>query len=145
MRKVESSIIINCKPEQVIAAFLDHQHLQNWWGVERSLVEKKRNGVWALAWQISDQGIKYVSTGIISTYEASSWLVINNLIYFNPDRGILGPMQLKIEVERIGRHDTKIVLTQSGYQDGEHWDWYYEAVLKAWPVALRELKKYLER
>jgi hypothetical protein len=34
-------------------------------------------------------------------------------------------------------------VTQDGYREGEAWDWYYEAVLKAWPSALEGLKKYL--
>jgi hypothetical protein len=38
---------------------------------------------------------------------------------------------------------TLLHVTQDGYREGEAWDWYYEAVLKAWPSALEGLKKYL--
>ena len=144
MRIVESSILIHCKAERVIASFLEEEDLKGWWGVQRCLVDKKVHGSWALAWEISSAGIKYISTGIITTYQPASHLIISNLAYFNPDRQILGPMQLELLAEQTQPHETKLKLIQSGYQYGGDWDWYYEAVVNAWPVALRVLKNYLE-
>ena len=145
MRQVESSIIIKCRPREVIAAFLDHKHLKNWWGVERSLIEKRINGTYALAWQISEGGIKYLSAGLITSYDSRYELIISNFIYCNPDRPILGPMRLELQAHELNPKQCKLILIQSGYQTGEHWDWYYEAVVHAWPLVLEELKKYLER
>ena len=144
MREVESSIHINCQPVTVIDAFLDEKDLKGWWGVQRSLVEKKVNGAWTTAWEISPAGIKYISSGIISAYEPHSHLTISNLIYLNPDRQILGPMQLELFSAKNKNGGTDLRLIQSGYQQGGDWDWYYEAVRKAWPLALEWLKKYLE-
>jgi hypothetical protein len=145
LRVVENSIAINCKPSAVIDAFLEDSHLKGWWGVQRSLVEKKINGIWATAWEISEAGIKYISSGVITAYDPDSLLEISNLVYFNPDRQILGPMKLDIVAEPSKNMYTDVQLTQSGYQDGADWDWYYEAVLNAWPYALGLLKEYLER
>ena len=145
MRKVESSIAISCKPEQVIAAFLAQQHLHKWWGVERSLIEKRINGTYALAWEISESGIKYLWTGLISSYDPRCELIVSNLVYCNPNRPMLGPMKLDLKADKLQSNHCKLTLIQSGYQTGEHWDWYYEAVVHAWPAVLGELKKYLER
>ena len=53
-------------------------------------------------------------------------------------------MQLEIKVKQVGKNSCMVNLIQSGYLDGEDWDWDYQAVLQAWPYALNLLKKYLE-
>jgi uncharacterized protein YndB with AHSA1/START domain len=143
MRSVEALVIIRAKPIEVINAFVDHEHLKAWWGVERSLVEARPGGVWALAWEISEAGMKYVSSGTLHDYEAGEYLRIDNLVYLNPERQILGPLTLEIFADEI-RDGTKVRVIQSGYQSGNDWDWYYDAVVQAWPYALELLKKYLE-
>lgn len=40
---------------------------------------------------------------------------------------------------------TELYLCQDGYQEGSDWDWYYEAIKKAWPAVLLTLKEYLEK
>jgi hypothetical protein len=40
---------------------------------------------------------------------------------------------------------TKLKLVQGGYQNGDDWDWFYEAVKNAWPNVLEELKMFLEK
>ncbi len=143
MRSVEALIIIKARPIEVTNAFVEQEHLKAWWGVARSLVEAKIGGVWAVAWEISEAGIKYVSSGIFHDYEAGEYLRIDNLVYMNPERQILGPLTLEIFADEI-RDGTKVRVIQSGYQSGDDWDWYYDAVMQAWPYALGLLKKYLE-
>lgn len=70
--------------------------------------------------------------------------MIKNYVYLNPDKQILGPMELEIDLLVTGNNTTKVGVVQSGYQYGSDWDWYYNAVLQAWPVTLESLKKYLE-
>jgi uncharacterized protein YndB with AHSA1/START domain len=144
MKKVEASIDVDTSPQLAMDAFILPQHLQGWWGVERSFIELKPGGLYSLAWQISGTGIKYISTGVISAYQAGKKLQIDKLVYFNPDKPILGPLELTFEVEPTGS-GTKISVCQAGYQEGEHWQWYYEAVVQAWPMVLKELKLYLEK
>ena len=57
--------------------------------------------------------------------------------------GLNGPMKLELFAAENDQ-GTNLRLKQSGYQHGGDWDWYYEAVKAAWPVALELLKKYLE-
>ena len=57
---------------------------------------------------------------------------------------MLGPMSLLITVDE-GTRDSKLYICQEGYQEGGDWDWYYRAVLDAWPKALEQIKNYLEK
>src|ERR1044072_8964286 len=132
-KRVETTIQIKAKPNAVLNAFTDPLHLKNWWGVERSLIEPKKGGVYALAWQIREPGMGYVSSGIITEYLPACQLKIGQIVYFNPQRPILGPMELIILTTPENRN-TVLSIIQSGYQSGTDWQWYYEAVKAAWPT-----------
>ena len=144
MRSVQASIEINAAPEEALDAFMEFDHLKEWWGVERALIEKRGGGAYTLAWGISNAGLKYISSGSIGSYEPGRRLEIVNLVYLNAEMPPLGPMSLSVHV-KASVNGTLLELTQAGYQSGEVWDWYYEAVRKAWPAVLLELKKYLEK
>jgi uncharacterized protein YndB with AHSA1/START domain len=145
MRLVAASIEINARPEKILPAFLNQEHLKVWWGVERSLIEPKAGGVYTLAWNISEQGIKFISTGVIEELIPGEYLMIKNFVYLNPEKKILGPMELEIDLIETGDNLTKVGVIQSGYKYGGDWDWYYDAVVKAWPQTLELLKNYLEK
>lgn len=122
---------------------MDFDMLNGWWGVEKALVEKREGGVYALVWDISESGFRYVATGIIKSYKADAILEIENYTYLNLNMPIMGPMGLIIEA--IVKHNqTELTITQTGYQSGGDWDWYYDAVKQAWPDVLASLKEYLE-
>lgn len=144
MRKVENTISINVKPEKIFTAFLDPKMLRDWWGVEKTLIEAKEGGNYALAWSVSENGFGYVTTGRIETFEQNRALKINNFLYFNPKMEIIGPTCLSITVTDQNEIPS-LTVCQSGYLDGGHWDWYYNAVHEAWPAVLRHLKTYLEK
>lgn len=143
MRKVEAAIDIHQPASVVFDAFTSPVSLQQWWGVERCLVEHKQGGLYSLAWNISKKGIQYISTGVITVFIPGKELLIDHLVYFNPDKPILGPAYLDIKF-REENGTTSVVLVQGGYQEGKDWDWYYEAVKEAWPKVLVDLKKFLE-
>ena len=143
MKKVEVHINIQTEAERVIKAFVDEEMLKEWWGVERSHIDKKVDGSYILAWQITEEGIKYVSTGMIKTYDPSGELHITNLTYLNPEKTFLGPMSLLVSASQKEDH-SEVYLCQDGYQVGGDWEWYYEAVKEAWPSVMVTLKEYLE-
>lgn len=143
MRKVETTIELKSPPEKVIEAFLDYKMLKEWWGVERALIEKKQGGMYHLAWNVTAQGFGYISSGIIKTYDPKRILVIDKYTYFNPEYPLFGPMLLFVNTSKIGT-GTMLTITQSAYQEGEHWEWYYHAVKEAWPQVASNLKDYLE-
>jgi uncharacterized protein YndB with AHSA1/START domain len=141
---VTAEIRILSSPKQVLSCFYDPIHLKGWWGVERSLIELKNGGLYSLAWEISEKGFKYVSSGTISRYEEDLILELENMVYFNPEKSILGPMKMSFEVTAINSRESLLRIRQDGYQEGGDWDWYYEAVKDAWPKALVYLKTYIE-
>ncbi len=146
MRKVESTIQINAKVENVLSAFTDANQLKEWWDVERCFIDLKENGNYTLAWNISENGFKYIFSGIIKKYVSGKNLHITNILYLNPDRPILGPFQLLIELSSIS-NGTNLYLKQWPYPDNkeEDMDWYFDSVKSAWPAVLRTLKEYLEQ
>lgn len=143
-RSVEVSVRIRTTPEKALDAFLREDDLRAWWGVELALVEPRVGGVYALAWGVTTAGTSYISSGIIGSLRPLAQLQIDHLVYFSPDRPILGPMRLRVDVSADG-DGTLLRLVQDGYRSGADWEWYYEAVREAWPAVLRTLKDYLER
>ena len=145
MRNVECEIEINVAPEKVMEAFMDQVHLNGWWSVERSFIEAKTGGTYLLLWGVSDAGVKYMNAGIIQSFHPANQLHIGNWMYVNPERQILGPQHLKIDVSPSSTGST-VKLSQGDYPEnaGADWEWYYEVVRDAWPFVLKELKKYLE-
>lgn len=122
---------------------MDFDMLNGWWGVEKALVEKREGGMYALVWDISESGFRYVATGIIKSYKADAILEIENYTYLNLNMPIMGPMGLIIEAI-VKNNQTELTVTQTGYQSGGDWGWYYDAVKQAWPDVLASLKEYLE-
>lgn len=143
-RKVSRSVQIQASAERVWRAFVDPEQMKQWWGAARGLVEERKGGVWALAWGDAEQGYKNVVCGVLKSFQPQKRLRIEPLVYFNPERPVLGPMRLSISVkEKEGR--TRVSVRQDHYAEGPDWDWYYEAVVKGWKETLANLKQYLER
>lgn len=144
MKKVEASIKILRDASTVFNAFIEPEVLKAWWGVERCLIEKKQGGLYSLAWDISEKGFHYISSGVITVFLPGKELLIDHFIYFNPERSILGPTYLDIRMQE-DNSTTTLLLTQGNYQSDKDWDWYYHAVKDAWPKVLEALKNYLEK
>ncbi|HTE25714.1 SRPBCC family protein [Flavitalea sp.] len=145
MRKVEEMINIRTEPEIIISAFTEPEMLLDWWGVQRTLIDKRPGGVYTLAWNISDKGFGFLSTGFIKEYQPGKLLVVDNFVYCNPEKPFLGPMSLTIHARKKNDGISELFLCQDGYQQGPDWDWYYEVVKQAWPEVVNTLKEYLEK
>lgn len=143
MRRVETSLEIQQPASKIFDAFTEPPLIKKWWGVESCLIEQKQGGLYSLAWEASDKGFHYVSTGIITVFIPGRELMIDHFVYFNPEKQILGPTYLSIKLqEKDGC--TLLQLVQGGYQSGSDWDWFYDSVKDAWPKVLQELKAFLE-
>jgi hypothetical protein len=143
MRTVETRIRVAAKPEAALGAFLHVNAMREWWHVERGLVEPREGGVWAIAWECSEHGFKYVITGRLASVDLARRLVISEMLYFNPDRPVLGPMTLTVEAVPV-ENGCELAIRQEGYRDGSDWDWYYKAVSWAWPEVAKDIKQFLE-
>lgn len=144
MKAVETTVHVAASPEAALQAFLQLEAMQKWWGVERGLVEPREGGVWALAWERSEHGFKYVITGRISSLQPGRQVVITEMLYFNPERPVLGPMSLTITATPA-HGSCDLTIRQDGYRDGPDWDWYYKVVSWAWPEVAKDIKSYLEK
>lgn len=142
MRTVQTRIHVVTTPEAAARAFLNLDAMRQWWHVDRGLVEPREGGVWALAWERSEHGFKYVITGRIASLGPGR-VVITEMLYFNPDRPILGPMSLTVTaVPATG--GCELTIQQDGYGDGPDWDWYYKVVSWAWPEVAKDFREFLE-
>jgi len=144
MRNVKASITIDRSPALVMSLFTEVEHLRKWWNVERALIDLRRGGLYTLVWGISTTGMNYVSTGMIGEYLSDCQLRIDNWVYLNPGRQILGPMELLI-LATPENGKTTLTVVQAGYQSGDDWDWYYNAVHEAWPALIMKIKDYAEK
>ena|SRR5690606_4634826 len=145
MRTVEVRLGMSVPPATVIRAFTDPDQLRGWWHVERTHIQLHYGGIYSLAWGISETGIRYVSAGIITTYDPEGILHIDKCMYYSPDRPFLGPLKLLVNATPVD-NGCEVYLCQGPYpeQAGADWDWYYDAVADAWPKVLQDLKKFLE-
>ncbi|MBT8188896.1 MAG: SRPBCC domain-containing protein [Bacteroidia bacterium] len=143
-RFVQSEIRIKATATEILDAFLSLKHLKSWWGVDSALIQKKDGGLYTITWLRSKDGIKFISTGRIKLYNWRSHLHLEDMVYINSERSILGPCTLRFDVEEKPSYSV-LKVVQSGFQKGKSWDWYYKAVSDGWPEALIMLKKYLEK
>lgn len=144
MRKVEVAANIKTSPERALEAFLDPAMLADWWGVERCLIEPRDGGLYSLAWNVTEAGFGFVSTGLIKRFQPGRLLEIEKVVYMNPERPLLGPLGLTVQAAKEAGAMTRVTLCQSGYQEGADWDWYHQVVAQAWPAVMETIKSYLE-
>lgn len=146
MKNVKVNIDILVPPVEAIRAFTHIELLSQWWGVERAYIDPHEGGQYTLAWGISDQGIKYISTGIISAFDPEGLLAVDKYFYLNPERPFLGPLKLYVKATAMDK-GCNLFLSQGPYpvNAGSDWDWYYAAVVDAWPKVVLTLKEFLEK
>jgi hypothetical protein len=142
---VRSEIVVAGSCPRALTAFVDAADLRAWWGVDRALVEPQEDGVYALAWAARGEAFSYVATGVVGAYEPGRSLYLHHYTYLSPSRAVLGPMRLNVGVQPEAPGSSRVTVIQDGYRDGPDWDWYYDAVRGAWPVALAALRDHLAR
>ena len=143
MRAVEAKCQIDAAPNMVLPEFVNVESMKKWWGADRGFIEAKEGGVWFVAWTDLESGFKYVSSGIVSKYDPNQIVEISNFVNLNPDYPVFGPMTLTFTAKAVDG-GCELQVRQSGYQEGEAWDWYHDAVTEAWPEVLKTFKTYVE-
>lgn len=141
---VESQIRIRASSQRILKALTDFDDLNKWWGVDSVFIQKKDGGLYALTWLRSKDGIKFISTGRIRFYDRRTHLHIEDLLYINSERPIIGPFTLFYDVQEES-HYSILKIKQGGFNKNPEFEWYYKAVQEGWPQALFMLKTYLEK
>ncbi len=141
---IESEIRIRATVTQILDALLELDHLKKWWGVDSALIEKKDGGIYTITWLKSEHGIKFISTGRIKLYDRTSHLHLEDMVYINSEKPILGPFTIQYNIESH-KSFSILKIRQGGFEKGPKHEWYYKAVMEGWPQALVMLKNYLEK
>lgn len=142
-RSIISDIRIRCKAEKIIDAFINIPKMKEWWGVDEGYIEPRDGGLYTLTWMRTKEGFKFISTGRINLYNYRSHLYLEDILYLNYERSILGPFTIKYDVEEKSNYSI-LSVKQNGFGKGKEWDWYYNATTEGWSQALIMLKNYLE-
>ena len=141
---VESQIRIRATSQRILTALTELDDLRNWWGVDSVFIQKKDGGLYTLTWLRSKDGIKFISTGRIRFYDRRTLLHIEDLLYINSEKPILGPFTLFYDIEEHNQYSI-LKVKQGGFDKGPEHEWYHKAVQDGWPQALVMLKTYLEK
>lgn len=141
---IQSEIRIKANPELILEALLEKKHLTEWWGVDKSFIEKKDGGLYALAWMASKDGYKYVSTGQIKFYSKKSHLHLEKMLYLNYEKPILGPFNIKYDIQKFNEYSI-LSVKQDGFKKESDYQWLYEVSKEGWAQALVLLKTYIEK
>lgn len=145
MRDVQAEIEIARPPEEVTTAFTDVHCMRQWWGVKTGLVDAREGGVWSCTWDLPVEGYGFVIlSGRIRSLTEGAHLHIEDLLYFNREHPILGPMRILMDIEAT-EDGSRVKVRQDGYGKDPDWDWYYDLAVENWPKALAMLKEHLEK
>jgi uncharacterized protein YndB with AHSA1/START domain len=149
---VERSIIIQATPERVLAAFFDAKDLAEWWEVVRSVTVPRPLGTYAIEWQSTTERDEVLGLlggtfhGIVMDYRPASEFFVADAYWQPPEGEPIGPMALEIRCRPQGAPDvTRVIVRQSGEEEGPRWERYFQVVESEWERALSELKIYLDR
>lgn len=144
-RAVRGEIDIAVRAMAVTQALTDVAQMQQWWGVTQGLVEERADGLWAVAWDLPDDGPgQVVLSGTIRSLRHSSHLHLQRMVYARAQSALLGPVSLVFEARERGT-STHLTLTQEGFGTGPEWEAYRDRALASWPRDLARLKAFLER
>ena len=94
-RFILSDIRIRSQANEIIDALIDLSKLKQWWGVDGGIIESKDGGIYCTTWLKSNHGVKFVSTGRIKLLDRNAYLHLEDMIYINSEKGILGPYNIQ--------------------------------------------------
>lgn len=148
---VELSIVIDAPPARVIDAFFDPAALAEWWGAVRSVTVPRPLGTYAVEWTTTtfrDEVLGQLGGafhGTVIDYRAAEEFFVADAYWSPPEGDPVGPMALVISCSpHAGPETTRLVVRQSGEDEGIRWQRYFEVVAGGWQRALAGLKEYVE-
>ena len=143
-RFINTEIRIRSSCVRIIECLTDPKELKACWAVDDAFIEKKDGGHYILTWFKSEHGVKLVQTAKIRVLNTRSHLHLEDVMYINSEKSILGPFLIKYDIEEHNSYSI-LKITHSGFEKSGDWQWYYEHMQDSWPQALLFLKQYLEK
>lgn len=148
---VERTIIIQAPPQRVMAAFFEPGDLAHWWQVVRSVTVPRPLGMYAVEWVSTDYRDELLGQlggafhGTVMEYRAGVEFFVADAYWSPPHGDPIGPMALEVRCSpQGGPYMTRLIVRQSGEDEGARWQRYFDVVAAGWQQALGELKHYLD-
>jgi hypothetical protein len=158
---LDIAIVIDAPPGRVLKAFFEHEALNAWWQVARSVTTPRMLGPYAIEWAPTDfrdavlGRLGGVFRGTVMQFQDGRGFFVADAFWLPPDGDPIGPMSLEVacalvEPPRDGRLRppgsvaTRVRVTQTGFEESVRWRRYYEVVNDGWERALESLKSLLE-
>ena len=171
---LDVTIVINAPPGRVLKAFFEHEALNAWWQVARSVTTPRTLGPYAVEWAPTDfrddvlGRLGGVFRGTVVQFQAGHGFFVADAFWLPPDGDPIGPMALEVTCAPAEKSDgvrpkpvgeksgglrlqrdhttaTRVHVTQSGFEEGVRWRRYYEVIGYGWERALASLKSLLEQ
>jgi uncharacterized protein YndB with AHSA1/START domain len=158
---LDVAIVIDAPPGRVLKAFFEHEALNAWWQVARSVTTPRILGPYAIEWAPTDfrdpvlGRLGGVFRGTVMQFQQGRGFFVADAFWLPPDGDPIGPMSLEVTCALFeesgdvrftpaGSVATRVHVTQSGFEESVRWRRYYEVVNDGWERALESLKSLLE-
>ena len=158
---LDIAIVIAAPPSRVLKAFFEHEALNAWWQVARSVTTPRMLGPYALEWPPTDfrdavlGRLGGVFRGTVMQFQEGRGFFVADAFWLPPDGDPIGPMSLEVacvpvehpndgRLRPAGAAATRVRVTQNGFEESVRWRRYYEVVSDGWNRALESLKSLLE-
>jgi uncharacterized protein YndB with AHSA1/START domain len=147
---LDITAFIKAPPVTVVRAFFDPQALAAWWRVKHSVTTPRLLGPYAIEWPPTDfrdeilGRLGGVFRGIVMQHHPAQGFFVADAYWLPPDGEPIGPMALHVTV-RPDDDGTALRIMQSGYEESDRWQRYYEVIGHGWERALNSLKALLEK
>jgi uncharacterized protein YndB with AHSA1/START domain len=148
---LDISTVVQAPADRVMKAFFDAEALRAWWKVARSVVTPRTLGPYAVEWEPTEfrdevlGRLGGIFRGTVVDCEPGRGFLVADAFWLPPDGDPIGPMALRVTLDREAGGATRVRVTQSGFEESTRWRRYYEVIGFGWEAALASLKALLER
>jgi hypothetical protein len=118
--------------------------------VARSVTIPRPLGTYAVEWIPTDYRDDVLGPlggafhGTVMEFQAGRELFVADAFWNPPEGDPIGPMVLEVRCAPEGPTQTRVSVRMSGHDEGPRWQRYFHVMAAGWPLALAELKRYLE-
>jgi uncharacterized protein YndB with AHSA1/START domain len=142
--EISQHIILCCKPENALVAFMNTKHTSQWWNDGAAFFDLPAK-TFSWHWRATDGSFLYITHGHILSFIPGVCLQLHNMWqydYQQPEPA--GPLSLLIECTPQV-NDTLLVIRHNGFEPNTPAGLAHaRAVEEGWHKVLPQLKNYLE-
>jgi uncharacterized protein YndB with AHSA1/START domain len=147
---VDASVLIAAPPGRVLKAFFEAEALGAWWQVVHSVTSPRTLGPYVVEWEPTVERddvlgrLGGVLRGTVIEFTPNEGFLVADAFWLPPDGDPIGPTAISVTLTpEDGK--TRLRVTQTGFDNGDRWQRYYEQMGGGWRRALASLKRLLEK